>query len=72
MKRTKKIVSKRKLAYALILFEDNIDEEIKSIEIISSTRYRINGECFSYGLDGGYIVDISENKVEKSYPDPDW
>lgn len=75
MKRKNKLISKKKLIVAINLFEQKIDEEIESINILSSNTYRINGSPYSgvlSGIEGGYIVDISKNSVEKSYPDMDF
>jgi hypothetical protein len=45
------------------LYEQYVDEPIETIRIWSSTRYLINNK---------WNVDISTNKVDRSYPDLDW
>ena len=55
--------SRNKVVSMIELYEKYVDEPIKTIRIWSSTRYLINDK---------WNVDIQTNKVERSYPDPDW
>jgi len=59
-------ISKKKIVIAINLFESKIDETIEEIKIYSSNRYCIK----TYTKE--YTVDISENIVNRSYPDLDW
>jgi hypothetical protein len=55
--------SKKKIISAILLYEMYVDEPISSINICTSTRYLFNGK---------WSVDIQSNRVDISYPDPDW
>ena len=55
--------SRNKVVSMIELYEKYVDEPIKTIRIGSSTRYLINDK---------WNVDIQTNKVERSYPDPEW
>jgi hypothetical protein len=55
--------SKKKIISAILLYEMYVDEPISSINIWTSTRYLFNGK---------WSVDIQSNRVDISYPDPDW
>ena len=55
--------SRNKVVSMIELYEKYVDEPIKTIRIWSSTRYLINDK---------WNVDIQTNKVERSYPDPEW
>lgn len=59
------LMSKRKLRSAIKFFEKYVDEEINGIEIISSSYYR-----FKTPFDE-YSIDIKNNKINKTYPDPE-
>jgi len=65
-KRVTPQISKNKVKNAIALYEKYVDEPIKSISIFTSTYYLIKGDNHEYS------VDIANNKVEKSYPDPDY
>ena len=71
-KRTKRTISTNKLTAAINLFHKHVDEEVTGICIITPTLYKINETNQSYGMDGGYTVNIATNKVKKCYPDPSW
>lgn len=62
------LVSKRKLVAAVELFEKHVDEEIESIELYSHTsdQFMIKGKF------NDYSVNVATNKVEVSYPDPEY
>jgi len=66
LKRSTPLISKRKIVSAINLYEKHVDESIKSIRIWSSTTYQFNG------INNNYFVDIANNKVSKSYPDPEY
>jgi len=55
--------SKNKMISAIKLYEKYVDEPIQSIKIWSSCSYEFEGSCNRYN------VDISNNKVQKVYPD---
>lgn len=55
--------SRNKVVSMIELYEKYVDEPIETIRIWSSTRYLINDK---------WNVDIQTNKVERSYPDPEW
>ena len=55
--------SRNKVVSMIELYEKYVDEPIETIRIWSSTRYLINDK---------WNVNIQTNKVERSYPDPDW
>jgi hypothetical protein len=55
--------SRNKMVSMIELYEQYVDEPIETIRIWSSTRYLINDK---------WNVDISTNKLDRSYPDPDW
>lgn len=55
--------SRNKVVSMIELYEKYVDEPIETIRIWSSTRYLVNDK---------WNVDIQTNKVERSYPDPDW
>jgi hypothetical protein len=57
------LASKIKMANAMRLYERYVDEPIQSIKIWSSCSYEFEGSCNRYN------VDISNNKVQKIYPD---
>jgi hypothetical protein len=54
--------SRNKLVSMIELYEQYVDEDINTIRMWSSTRYLINDK---------WTVDISLNKVSRSYPDPE-
>lgn len=55
--------SRNKVVSMIELYEKYVDEPIETIRIWSSTRYLVNDK---------WNVDIQTNKVERSYPDPEW
>jgi hypothetical protein len=55
--------SRNKVVSMIELYEKYVDEPIETIRIWSSTRYLVNDK---------WNVDIQTNKVDRSYPDPDW
>ena len=55
--------SRNKVVSMIELYEKYVDEPIETIRIWSSTRYLVNDK---------WNVNIQTNKVERSYPDPDW
>lgn len=55
--------SRNKVVSMIELYERYVDEPIETIRIWSSTRYLVNDK---------WNVDIQTNKVDRSYPDPDW
>jgi len=61
--RKAKSQSRNKLVSMVELYEKYVDEDIKTIEIWSPTSYFINEK---------WTVDISLNKVERTYPDPEY
>lgn len=61
-KRKEKAQSRNKIITAINLYEQYVDEKIDNIKIQSSTKYFINYK---------WLVDISTNKVNIIYPDPD-
>jgi hypothetical protein len=61
--RRTKSQSRNKMVAMIELYEQYVDESIETIRIWSSTRYLINDK---------WNVDISINKVDRNYPDPDW
>lgn len=65
-KRKTKSQSRRKITSAINLYEQYVDEKFKSIKIISDTYYYFNTDYYTYS------VNISTNKVDKTYPDPDF
>jgi hypothetical protein len=52
--------SRKKLITAINLYEQYVDEKIDTIKIWSSVKYLINDK---------WLVDISTNKVNRTYPD---
>ncbi len=54
--------SRNKMVSMIELYEQYVDEEIDTIRVWSSTRYLINDK---------WTVDISTNKVSRSYSDPE-
>jgi len=61
--RTSPLISTRKLSLAADLFQKKIDAPIESIRIWSSNTYTITSG------NKDYTVNLSTNKVERSYPD---
>jgi hypothetical protein len=55
--------SRNKFVSMIELYEKYVDEPIETIRVWSSTSYLVNYK---------WNVDIQTNKVERSYPDPDW
>lgn len=55
--------SRNKVVSMIELYEKYVDEPIETIRIWTSTRYLVNDK---------WNVDIQTNKVERSYPDPEW
>ena len=55
--------SRNKVVSMIELYEKYVDEPIEKIVIWSSTCYLVNDK---------WEVNIQTNKVEKSYPDPDY
>jgi hypothetical protein len=55
--------SRKKMVSMIELYEQYVDEPIETIKIWTSTTYLINDK---------WNVNISTNKVDRSYPDPDW
>jgi hypothetical protein len=55
--------SRKKMVSIIELYEQYVDEPIETIKIWTSTTYLINDK---------WNVNISTNKVDRSYPDPDW
>ena len=55
--------SRNKVVSMIELYKKYVDEPIETIRIWSSTRYLVNDK---------WNVDIQTNKVDRSYPDPDW
>jgi hypothetical protein len=55
--------SRKKMVSMIELYEQYVDEPIETIKIWTSTTYLINDK---------WSVNISTNKVDRSYPDPDW
>jgi len=55
--------SRKKMVSIIELYEQYVDEPIETIKIWTSTTYLINDK---------WSVNISTNKVDRSYPDPDW
>ena len=55
--------SRNKVVSMIELYEKYVDEPIETIRIWSSTRYLVNDK---------WNVNIQTNKVDRSYPDPDW
>ncbi len=62
-KRKTPLNSKSKITSAIVLYEQYVDEPIQKIEIWSSTSYTINDK---------WSVNLSTNKVDRSYPDPSY
>ena len=62
-KRRTESQSRNKMVSMIELYEKYVDEPIETIRIWSSTRYLINDK---------WNVDISTNKVDRSYTDHDW
>ncbi len=62
-KRKTESQSRNKVVSMIELYEQYVDEPIETIRIWSSTRYFVNDK---------WNVDIQTNKVDRSYPDPDW
>ena len=60
--RKSKIISIRKLVNMVKLFQDKVDEEIEAIDIYNHTITTKDSKK--------YFVNISTNKVSRSYPDP--
>lgn len=54
--------SRNKLVSMIELYEQYVDEDIDTIRICSSIRYLINDK---------WIVDISLNRVSRSYLNPE-
>jgi len=54
--------SRDKMVSMIELYEQYVDEDINTIMVWSLTRYLINDK---------WSVDISTNKVSRSYPDPE-
>ena len=67
MKRLKnrrtKSQSRNKVVSMIELYEKYVDEPIETIRIWASTTYLVNDK---------WNVDIQNNKVSRSYPDPEW
>lgn len=55
--------SRNKVVSMIELYEKYVDEPIETIRIWSSTRYLVNDK---------WTVNIQTNKVQRSYPDPEW
>jgi len=60
--RRTKSQSRDKMVSMIELYEQYVDEDINTIMVWSLTRYIINDK---------WSVDISTNKVSRSYPDPE-
>jgi len=54
--------SKNKLVTMMNLFEKYVDEPVRSIEVYSDNYYLINNK---------WSVNISDNSVSRSWPDPE-
>lgn len=55
--------SRNKIVSMIELYEKYVDEPIETIRIWTSTTYLINDK---------WNVNIQTNKVERSYPDPEY
>jgi hypothetical protein len=61
-KRQTPLQSKNKLVTAMNLFEKYVDEPVRSIEVYSDNYYLINNK---------WSVNISDNSVSRTWPDPE-
>lgn len=61
--RKTKSQSRNKVVSMIELYEKYVDEPIETIKIWTSTIYLVNDK---------WNVNIQTNKVDRSYPDPDW